>query len=122
MAHKRILSFKYAFDGIWEAFKEEPNLRIHFIIAILVLLLGWFLHISTGEWIAVILSIGLVISVELTNTAIEAVVDSFTSDNHPGAKMAKDISAGAVLIIALMALSVGVFIFLPYFLNLFGSS
>lgn len=122
MTHKRILSFKYAFNGIWSALKEEPNLMIHFVVAVIVLFLGWFFQITTGEWVALILSIGLVISVELTNTALETVVDSFTSKSHPGAKMAKDISAGAVLVIALTALSVGLFIFLPYILNLLGRS
>lgn len=117
MAHKRILSFKYAFNGIWSAFKEEPNLKIHFLIAILVLIAGWYFQITDGEWTVLVISIGLVISVELTNTAIEAVVDSFTSQDHPGARLAKDISAGAVLVISLMALSVGVFVFLPHILS-----
>lgn len=119
MTSRRILSFKYALDGIVAAFKEEPNLKIHFLVSIFVLLAAWFFQINFFEWIAVIISIGLVISLELTNTAIEAVVDSFTEKDHPGAKLAKDISAGAVLIVSLMALSVGVFIFLPYVLNFF---
>lgn len=114
MYKRRILSFKYALDGIWEAFKEEPNLKIHFLAALLVLFLGYHFQITNGEWITLIIAIGLVISVELTNTAIEEVVDSFTQDSHPGAKKAKDVSAGAVLIISLMALSVGIFIFFPY--------
>lgn len=114
MYKRRVLSFKYAFDGIWEAFKEEPNLKFHFLAALVVIFLGVHFQITNGEWITLIIAIGLVISVELTNTALEEVVDSFTQDSHPGAKRAKDVSAGAVLIIALMALSVGVFIFFPY--------
>jgi diacylglycerol kinase len=122
VAHRTVLSFKYAFDGIWTAFKEEPNLKIHFLIGLLVLLLGFLFKLSAGEWVAVCLTIGLVISVELTNTAIETVIDSFTTDQHPGAKKAKDVSAGAVLVISLMAVAVGVLIFLPYFSAFLGHS
>lgn len=119
MAQRRILSFKYALDGIWIAFREEPHLKFHFLAGLIVLFLGWYFQIGSFEWLAIIISIGLVIGIELTNTAIETVVDSFTNQDHPGAKLAKDVSAGAVLIISLMALSVGIFIFLPYFLSYF---
>lgn len=112
---RRVLSFRYALSGITAAIKEEPNLIFHLFAAILVILLGWFLKISKNDWIIIILVIGLVISVELTNTAIEAVVDNFTEKEHPGAKLAKDISAGAVLAAATAAAIVGLIIFLPYF-------
>lgn len=115
MNNQRILSFKFAYEGIISALKEEPNLKIHAGIAVLVLFLAWFLNISRGEWLVLVVTIGVVISLELTNTAIEAVVDSFTSENHPGAKKAKDISAGAVLVVSIMAVVVGLLIFLPYF-------
>lgn len=109
-----ILSFKYALQGIISAIKEEPNLKIHFAIAVLVLGLSFSLQISRQDWISVILLIGFVFAVELTNTAIEAVVDAFTDKEHPGAKLAKDISAGAVLIAALTAAITGILIFTPY--------
>lgn len=112
-----ILTFKHAFEGIISALKEEPNLKIHFVITILVLLLSFFLKISKRDLIDVILLVGLVFSVELTNTAIEKVVDEFTDKEHPGAKFAKDIAAGAVLIVAITAALVGVIIFLPYIIN-----
>lgn len=115
----RILSFKYAFSGIYQALKEEPNLKFHFAAALLVIILGWILGITETQWIIVIILIGLVIAVELTNTALEAVVDSFTIKEHPGAKLAKDISAGAVLVVAITAAIVGVIIFLPPLLVLF---
>lgn len=115
MTHKRILSFKYAGEGFWTAVKEEPNLLFHLFTAAIVLTLGAYLKISKIDWMILILTIGLVISVELTNTAIEAVVDSFTKDIHPGAKKAKDVSAAAVLVISFAALLVGLLIFLPYF-------
>lgn len=110
-----ILSFKYAFDGLVSAVKEEPNLKFHFLAAFLVLMLSFFLHIHKTDLIIVILLIGFVIAIELTNTAIEAIVDAFTDKQHPGAKLAKDISAGAVLIACLTAASAGLIIFLPYF-------
>lgn len=110
----RVLSFKYAIEGIKNAFIEEPNLKIHFVIAILVVVLGFLLRIKRLDWLVLVISIGVVISVELTNTAIEWVVDSFIDKNHPGAKKAKDISAGAVLIVSVMAAVVGLLIFLPY--------
>lgn len=97
-----------------DALKEEPNLKIHFFIAVLVLFASFLLKISKQDWINVVILIGLVFAVELTNTAIEAVVDAFTDSEHPGAKLAKDISAGAVLVVAITAAIAGVIIFLPY--------
>lgn len=114
MPKNRILSFKYAFEGIKDSFIEEPNLKIHFIMGFLVILLGWFFKISREDFLILIICIGLVISLELTNTAIEWVVDSFVDKAHPGAKRAKDISAGAVLVVSITAVVVGLLIFLPY--------
>ncbi|MBI4035376.1 diacylglycerol kinase family protein [Candidatus Daviesbacteria bacterium] len=112
--HTRILSFKYAFEGIYCALKEEPNLKFHALVAILVIAAGSYFQISKTDWVELIILIGLVISLELTNTAIETVVDSLTQAAHPGAKMAKDIAAGAVLVISITAAIAGVIIFLPY--------
>lgn len=109
-----VLSFKYAFAGLVTALKEEPNLKFHFLAAVCVLVLSFILRISKQDFITIFFLIGLVISVELTNTAIEAVVDQFVDRNHPGAKLAKDISAGAVLVSALTAAVVGIIIFIPY--------
>lgn len=114
MPHKRILSFKYALNGLLLAFKEEPNLRIHFIIAFLVIILGFFLTITRFEWLVILTLIGLVIGLELTNTALETIVDSFTEDDHPAAKKAKDVSAAAVFVVSIVAAFVGLIIFVPY--------
>lgn len=115
----RVLSFKYAIDGIYSAFKQEPNLKFHFLAAILVVILGFFLKVSRADFIILVIVIGLVISLELTNTAIETVINSFTTEEHPGAKLAKDVAAGAVLIAALTSIIVGVIIFYPYAWRLF---
>lgn len=117
MTGRRILSFKYAISGIFTALKEEPNLKFHFLAGVLVLILALILNISKTDWIIILFLIGFVISVELTNTAIEAVVDAFTDQEHPRAKYAKDISAGAVLVAAITSVIVGILIFLPYFLQ-----
>lgn len=109
-----ILSFKYALEGLLAALKEEPNLKFHFLAGFMVILLGIFLNISQQDWTVIIFLIGFVITIELTNTAIEAVVDEFTDNHHPGAKLAKDISAGAVLVSALTAAIAGAIILLPY--------
>ncbi len=111
---RKILSFKHAFEGIAAAFREEPNLKIHFIFGILVVAASFFLKISRGDFLIIIFLIGFVISLELTNTAIEAMVDAFTDKEHPRAKFAKDISAGAVLIASIIAAILGILIFLPY--------
>jgi len=114
MPRKRILSFKYAGEGIWSALRTEPNLKFHFLAALLVFLMGIYFHITRFEWITLIIMIGVVLSLELTNTAIETVVNSFTEDIHPAAKKAKDVAAGAVLISAVTAITVGILVFLPY--------
>ncbi len=116
MSSKRfsILSFKYAFEGFVAALKEEPNLKFHLLAGITVLLASYILKISKQDFVIIILVTGFVIAVELTNTAIEAVVDELIKEQHPGAKLAKDISAGAVLVAAITAAILGILIFLPY--------
>lgn len=108
---KIIDSFKYAIEGILTGIKEERNLKIHITIMILVIICGFIFKISRIEWIICILLFGLVISAELINTSIENVVDLITMEKHPKAKIAKDVSAGAVLIIAMTAAIIGFIIF-----------
>lgn len=116
MAKLTVLSFKHAIFGIWLALKEEPNMKFHFLAMLGVIFLGIYFQISTAEWFVLTLTIGVVISLELTNTAIEEVVDSFTEHEHPSAKKAKDVAAGAVLIASIMAVIIGLLIFLPFFI------
>lgn len=114
----RLLSFKYAMNGFYIAFKEEPNLKIHFTTAILIVFLNFILQVSKSDWIFITLLLGLVLSAELTNTAIEAIVDSFTDKYHPGAKKAKDVAAAAVLTVTITSIIVGLLIYTPYILQL----
>ncbi len=106
-------SFKYAFVGIVTALKKEQNMKIHFTIAILVILAGILLKITALEWIICLILIGIVISLELVNTAIEQVVDIAMPEINEKAKIAKDVAAGAVLVVAIMSAIVGFIIFIP---------
>lgn len=113
-ANRKIFSFKHALEGICVALGKEPNLKFHLLAGLIVITASVLLNISRTDWMIVIFLIGFVVSVELTNTAIEAVVDEFTEKEHPGAKLAKDISAGAVLAAAVTSAIIGLIIFLPY--------
>ena len=93
------------------------QLKLHLAAYLLVIFAGIYFQITQLEWILVIILSALVFAVELTNTAIEVVVDSFTLEQHPGAKLAKDVAAAAVLVVSMSAAIVGVIVFLPYFLN-----
>ena len=117
---KRLIkSFSYAFSGVISALKTEQNLLIDFISGIIAIVLGFVLKISTIEFIIVLIVIALVISMELMNTAIEYVVDMAMPEIHPLAKLSKDISGGAVLVSAIIALVVGLIIYLPKIIALF---
>lgn len=114
---KLIHSFKYAFEGIKTVLKKEQNMKIHFIIMILVILVGILLDLEKIEWIICIILFGIVLTAELFNTAIEIVVDMIMPNKDERAKNAKDISAGAVLIVALSSAVVGILIFVPKLLQ-----
>ena len=108
-----ISSFKYAFQGMFSALKTERNLKIHVTIMILVIIAGIVLKISKIEWIICIILFGLVISLELVNSAIETTVDIAMPDINPKAKFAKDAAAGAVLVLAIASAIIGFMIFGP---------
>lgn len=112
-------SFKYAFQGIWSSFRSERNMKIHIFMMMLVILFGILLDIRLGEWITCIILFALVIGAELFNTAIEAVVDMISLEKSPQAKLAKDISAGAVLVFAIASAIIGLIIFIPKIIDLF---
>ena len=109
----RLASFKYAFAGIWHLLRTQANARIHLAIALIVVVLGAWLGLSTTEWAIIALTMGLVLAAEAFNTVAEAVVDLATPDYHPLAKIAKDVSAGAVLLMAVAAIVVGLLILGP---------
>lgn len=112
---KLIFSFKYASEGIITTIKEERNMFIHFLIAIIVVITGIYVRLSLNEWFICLLLFALVFSLELINTAIENTVDLVATKKNKKAKMAKDAAAGAVLIAAIFASIIGIIIFLPKF-------
>jgi len=105
-------SFKNAFAGLKHTLKTQRNMRIHFIIAILALLLSAFLKISRTELLMVFFSIFLVISMELFNTAVEIIIDMISSEYNIRAKIVKNVSAAAVLVAAFNAVIVAYLVFL----------
>ncbi|MBV8491514.1 MAG: diacylglycerol kinase [Candidatus Eremiobacteraeota bacterium] len=104
-------SFHHAFEGIMYATRTQPNMRVHFVIAALVLLATLVLRLDRYYVVAVVILIAMVLSLELLNTAVEAIVDLLTVAHHPLAKTAKDAAAGAVLVGAIGAVLAGYLIF-----------
>ena len=113
-------SFGYAFQGIFNAIRTERNIKIHCAAAILVTIFGIWLQISKTEWMICFILFGLILALELVNTAVEATVDLFTEERKPLAKKAKDAAAGAVLIVAIFAAVIGILIFIPKLLDVAG--
>ena len=111
-------SFGYAFEGIFAGIRGERNMKIHCFAAVCVIVAGVLFHISVTEWCICLVLFGLILSLELVNTAIEAVVDLVTEDKKPLAKLEKDTAAGAVLIAAVMAAMAGLLIFVPKLVSL----
>lgn len=116
---KLIRSFGYAFKGVAYATATQLNFRIHLGATTLALLLGYFLKISTAEWLWITLSITLVLVTELFNTMIEALTDFVSPGFNETAGRVKDMSAGTVVIAAAFALITGLVIYLPKLLLLF---
>ena len=115
---KHHISFKHAIDGILYCVRTQPNFRLHLFAAILVIFLGKYLKIESTEWIILAFTIILVLVAEMVNTALESMTDLITKEYHQEAKIAKDVSAGMVLVSAISAVIVGVIIFLPYLTKL----
>lgn len=117
--HSPIASFKVAFDGIKTAAKREPNFRTHLIVALATLTTAYILSFTSSEWLLLTFTITLVILLELINTALESIVDLVSPEVSSKARVAKDVSAAAVLLSAILAVIVGVVLFVPKVLQLF---
>jgi diacylglycerol kinase len=112
-------SFKYAFEGIHYAFKNDQNLFIHLLFAFLVINVSIYLRVLPYQMAILGLTMMMVITAEMINSAIEKMVDLITKEHRQEAKIAKDVAAGMVLVTALAAAIIGTLIFLPYVLKLF---
>ena len=106
-----IQSFNYAFEGVIHVLRTQRNMRIHFAIATIVLILAFAYGVTKFELMALMLAIAFVLIAEMVNTAVEATIDLTTTSFDPLAKLAKDIAAGAVLIASTTAVVVGYLVF-----------
>jgi undecaprenol kinase/diacylglycerol kinase (ATP) len=104
---------EYALQGMKQFFSRDRNGRIQLVIAMTAIALGFTVSISAFQWLLVLFCIGLVISLEMINSAIERCCDLVTTDFHPGIKIIKDVSAGAVLVASIASLVIGLIIFIP---------
>jgi diacylglycerol kinase len=118
---KRLLhSFGFAGEGIGYALRTQANLRIHLAITVLVIIAGVWLQLAPIEWAILVVMISVVWSAELFNTALEATLDRVSREEHPLAKVGKDVAAGAVLICAIGAVVVGLLLLGPKLLAVLG--
>jgi len=114
-------SFGYAFKGIDDVIEHEPNMKIHVVVAILVVIMAIILKVSIIEWIILVLLIGAVLAAETINTTIENLVDMYTKEYDEKAKIVKDTAAGTVLILAITSAIIGLIIFIPKIIYLLES-
>lgn len=115
---KRLESLMYALNGLKILFKEEHNARVHLVVSFIVIISGIMFNVSIVEWIILCLSVGLVISFEIVNSAIENLADFVSPEYHNLIKKVKDLSAAAVLVSTISGAIAGILIFLPKIIDL----
>jgi diacylglycerol kinase len=106
-------SFRFAFVGLWYALRTQRNTRIHLFIAAAVVVVGLCLNLSHVQWAVLTLTIGFVLVSEMLNTVAETLVDLISPGYHPLAKVVKDVTAGAVLLTAIVSVVVGLLVLGP---------
>lgn len=109
----RIKSFNNASRGVVQLFKRQHNARLHLLAVVIVAVLGFIAKLSANEWSIILLAIGLVLLAEALNTAIEYLADEVNHEYSEKIKLIKDVSAGAVLITAIISVIIGCIIFGP---------
>lgn len=119
MIKRHHLSFKNAFNGIKWALKTQPNYKVHLFFSLLALLMSWFFNISQIEFIIIFLLIIIGFVIETINTGIEATTDAITKQMRDEIRIAKDVSAAAMLIFAIGAVLIAGYIFIPKIINYF---
>ena len=115
---KRLLSFKYAFNGIVYLYKTQPNLWIHTVVMVIAICLNIFLKISLTEWAVILIVMAMVLVSEIFNTAIELIVDFISPKFNKKAGIIKDIAAGGVLLTVFLAVILGFIVYIPYILKI----
>ncbi|MDT3402360.1 diacylglycerol kinase family protein [Mucilaginibacter terrae] len=111
---KHLAGYRYSVNGIWLAFRNEPNMIFHFVAAIAVILTNSLLNVDRTAWLITLMLIGLAWMAELFNTAIEKLADRVTKEQDSLIGQVKDIASGAVLIICLFAVICATIIYIPY--------
>ncbi len=110
---KRLISFRYAFQGIIYLIRHEHNAWIHCLATIIVIIAGFFFDLSNLEWIAIVIVIGAVFAAEAINSSIELLADFVSPERNDAIKHVKDLAAGGVLFMAIAAAITGCIIFVP---------
>jgi diacylglycerol kinase (ATP) len=113
---QRIRSFGFAGAGISAFLRSEHNAWLHFIATIAVIVFGYVTGLSGTEWIAIVVAIALVWVAEMFNTCLEKLIDFLSAQQHPSIKFIKDVAAGAVLVAAIAAATIGFIIFIPHYI------
>lgn len=113
------ISFRHAFDGLFYALRTQPNFKIHFILSVLAIGGGFYFQLSRLEMIFLVIIIVVGLAVEMANTAIESVTNLVTQEWRMEAKIAKDVSAGMMLLTAIGAVVLAIIIFTPHILSKF---
>lgn len=112
-----IKSIKYSLDGLFYAYRYEQSLWIHGCAVIIAIILGIIFQIKLSEWAIIFIALGIILALELINTAIEAAVDLTTTEIHPLAKVAKDCGSAASFVMSIVSIVISLFVFGPYFLE-----
>lgn len=110
---KRVVGFRFAWAGLKSIIRKESNFQLHLLATVIVFVLGIFLQLSLIEWAIISLTVGLVLVAEMINSAVERIMDFIEPGYHETVKMVKDISAGAVLVAAVISVIVGLLILGP---------
>lgn len=116
---RRIRGGGYAMKGAWLLLRHEASIQVQFFIAVVVTFSGLYFDISKTEWLFQFTAIGMVMAAEGLNSAVEALADFVHPDFHNKIGHIKDVAAGGVFFAALFAALIGMFIYFPYFANLF---
>ena len=114
-----IKSIKYSLDGLFYAYRYEQSLWIHAGAVLLAIILGVVFQIQLYEWAIIFIALGIILALELINTAIEAAVDLTTTKIHPLAKIAKDCGSAASFVMSIVSIVISLFVFGPHFIRLF---
>ncbi|MEO5572727.1 MAG: diacylglycerol kinase family protein [Bacteroidia bacterium] len=112
-ANFKIKSFQYAFNGLKEVTGTQVNFKLHILAAVLVMISGFFLKISSADWIMLLFAIGIVTAAECFNTALEYLTNLVSPQHNEIAGKVKDLSAAGVLICSIISATIGVIVFVP---------